>query len=144
MWKRKWLIPAMLLPVLLIGGIAGGVAMAAGETDGTNQEVDRQQELLDRTCAVYLEKTGVSIDPEQLEAALNQARTEMHDKSLRDRLQRMVEEGRITQEEADAYLEWWQARPEIGLLQREVFGFRGDIMGGKFKHGLGRGYCTTG
>jgi hypothetical protein len=31
---------------------------------------------------------------------------------VENRLQKLVEEGKITQEEADEFLGWWQARPE--------------------------------
>jgi hypothetical protein len=119
MWKRKWFIPVVVVSVLLIGGIVGGVVIAGSDsssnTEDQSQAGDRYQSLLDRAFAIYEEKTGVAIDSEQLKDALNQARSEIQDEALESWLQDLVDEGKITQEEADQYLEWWQSRPDIGL-----------------------------
>jgi hypothetical protein len=119
MRKRKWLIP-VALSVVLIGGITGGVIAAAdngsSSTVAQNQTADRYQALLDRACAIYQEKTGVTIDSEQLKSALQQAQSEIRDEALKNRLQGLVDKGKITQQEADQYLEWWQSRPDIQVL----------------------------
>ena len=136
MRKRKWFIPAVLLPLLLIGGIAGGmVALADDSSINTADQVQaagRHQLLLDRACAIYEEETGVAIDSEQLRAALGRARSEMQDEALENRLQNLVSEGKITQEEADQYLEWWQSRPGIVLPMPGLGGqgHRGGMMWG--------------
>jgi len=119
MRKRKWFIPVVVVSVLLIGGIVGGVVVAGSDnssnTEDQSQTSNRYQALLDRACAIYGEKTGVAIDSEQLKDALDQARSEIQDEALESRLQNLVDEGKITQEEADQYLEWWQSRPDIEL-----------------------------
>jgi len=117
MWKRKWFIPVVVASVLLIAGTVG-VALVAGSdgsstSDDQNQIADRYQALLDRACAIYQEKTGVAIDSEQLKDALDQAQGELQEEALESRLQDLVENGKLTQEEADQYLEWWQSRPDI-------------------------------
>jgi len=116
MRKRKWFIP-MVLSIVLIGGIAGGVMVAADDSSGSvdqeGQLADRHQELLDRACAIYQENTGVAIDSEQLKDALHQAKSELREEALESKLQNLVEDGKLTQEEADQYLEWWQSRPDI-------------------------------
>lgn len=119
MWKRKWFIP-VVVAVLLIGGITGGVVAANNSSSNTTagnqtQAIDRYQALLDRVCAIYEEKTGVAIDPEQLKEAVTQARSEMQDEALENWLQNLVDNGKITQGEADQLLEWWQSRPDIEL-----------------------------
>ena len=117
--KRKWFIPAVLLPILLIGGVVGGaVALAddgSSDTASQVQAAGRLQLLLDRACAIYEEETGMAIDSEELKAALCQARGEMQEEALANWLQNLVGEGQITQEEADEYLEWWESRPGIEL-----------------------------
>jgi hypothetical protein len=119
MWKRKWFIPVVVVSVLLIGGIVGGVVVAgnnsSSNTEDQSQITDRFQALLDRVCAIYEENTGVAIDSEQLKDALDQARSEIREEALESWLQNLVEEDKITQEEADQYLEWWQSRPDIEL-----------------------------
>jgi hypothetical protein len=119
--KRKWFIPVVVASVLLIGGITGGVVAAANNTSSNttagneSQATNQYQALLDRACAIYEENTGVAIDSGQLQDALEQARSEMQDEALKSRLQNLVDNGKITQQEADQYLEWWQSRPDIGL-----------------------------
>jgi uncharacterized membrane protein len=143
MRKRKWFIPAVVLSVLLIGGIAGGVIAAAdnssNNTEAQNQTTDRYQALLDKACAIYEEKTGVAIDSGQLKDALDQAQSEMRDEALESRLQNLVDEGKITQAEADQYLEWWQSRPDIEL---PLPGLVGHGPGGGVM--LGRGFQAWG
>ena len=112
MWKRKWFIPVVLLPLLLAGSIAGGVVAATDNTTkNQSQPADGHQTLLERVCVIYEENTGVAIDPGQLKDVLTQARSEMQGEALQSWLQKLVDDGKITQEEADQYLEWWQARP---------------------------------
>ena len=117
MRKRKWFIPVVLASALLIAGTVGGALVAAADSSSTtadqNQIIDRYQALLDRACAIYQENTGVAIDSEELKDALDQAHGELQQEALETRLQNLVDEGTITQEEADQYLEWWQSRPDI-------------------------------
>jgi uncharacterized membrane protein len=121
MKKRKWFIPVVVVSVLLIGGITGGVVAAVNNSSSNTtagnqtQAADQYQALLDRACAIYEETTGVVIDPEQLKEALTQARSEMQNEALQNWLQDLVDNGKITQGEADQYLGWWQSRPDIEL-----------------------------
>jgi len=119
MKKRKWFVPVVVVSVLLIGGVVGGVIVAADDSSSNiedqSQAIDRNQALLERVCAIYEEQTGVAIDSEQLKDALEQARGEMRDEALENWLQDLVDNGKITQKEADQYLEWWQSRPDVEL-----------------------------
>jgi hypothetical protein len=143
--KRKWFIPVVVTSVLLIGGIAGGLVAAAdnssGDTVAGNQTgaAERYQALLDRVCAIYEENTGVAIDSGQLKDALEQARIEIQDEALGNWLQNLVDNGKITQEEADQYLEWWQSRPDVQVpsLQLGRLGPGGGV-------GWGRGFGPLG
>jgi hypothetical protein len=120
MRKRKWFIPVVVASVLLIGGITGGLVAANNSSSNTTagnqtQTAEQYQAFLDRVCAIYEEKTGVAIDSGQLQAALQQARSEMQDEALKSWLQNLVDKGKITQSEADQYLQWWQSRPNVEL-----------------------------
>jgi hypothetical protein len=138
MRKHKWFIPVVVVSVLLIGGIVGGVVVAGSDnssnTGDQSQTTDRYQALLDRACAIYGETMGVAIDPEQLKEALEQARSEMQGEALTSWLQDLVDKGKITQEEADQYLEWWQSRPDIEL---PLPGLGGHGHGGGMMWGRG-------
>jgi polyhydroxyalkanoate synthesis regulator phasin len=150
-WRSR---PDIQLPLPGLGGpdpgghMAGRLIGAADDSaSGTEDQTapsDRYQALLDRACAIYQESTGVAIDSEQLRGALDQARSEIQNEALETRLQNLVDEGQMTQEEADQYLEWWQSRPDIqlplpglggpgpggGMMQARGFGPRGGSCPG--------------
>lgn len=146
MKKRKWFVPVVLVSILLVGGITGGVVASANNSSSSSEDqsqaTDRYQALLDRVCAIYEEQTGVAIDPEQLRNAWRQARGEMVDAAVENWLQNLVDNGKITEEEAQQYLDWWEARPdvEVPLPKLARLGHEGGMMlGGGFQawNGLG-------
>jgi len=144
MRKRKWFIP-VVLSIVLIGGIAGGVMVAADDSssnvDQHSQPSDRYQALLDRACAIYEERMGVPINSDELKNALDQAQGELKEEALESRLQNLVGDGKMTQEEADNYLEWWQSRPDIEVPVPGLGGPgpRGGMMWGNgFRSKMGR------
>lgn len=148
MEKRKWFIPVVVASVLLVGGITGGLVAASSNSSDTaagneTRTTDQCQAFLDRVCAIYEEKTGVAIDSGQLKAAVEQARTEAQDEALQNWLQDLVDKGKITQEEADQYLEWWQSRPNMELASPGPggHGHEGGMMWGRGFQGWG-GPCA--
>ena len=116
MWRKKKfiIIAAVLATVALLGaGVVGGSVLAQDGNGCENQLQSQRAALLDRVCAIYEENTGTAIDSEELKDAFAQATSEMQDEAIQNRLQRMVQEARMTQGEADQCLEWWQARPDV-------------------------------
>lgn len=123
--SKKLIMVAVLAAVVLVGSI-GGIALANNGDD--SQPGASFEGLLDRVCAIYKNNTGNDIDPEALENAFDQAREEIRTEAMQNRIQSLVEQGQITQEQADQYLEWQQSRPDVPF----GFGFRG--------HGGPRGF----
>jgi len=112
MWRsKKFVIAAVLAGVLLVGSI-GGVVLAS-DGGGSSQPGVAWGALCDRVAAIYKANTGDDIDPAALEAAFAQARDEIRAEALDNYLQKLVEEGKITQSQADQYKEWLQSRPDI-------------------------------
>jgi len=112
MWRsKKALLIALLVPAVLVGSI-GGVAFAQGG------DVDESQPkpLLARVA----DKLG--IDQQALEDAFAEAQNEMRTEALENRLQGLVDEEVITQEEAGQYRDWWQSKPDIELPRPPRFG----------------------
>jgi len=140
MWRsKKLVVSAILVAVVLVGSI-GGVVLAA---DGDDTEPQAQfATLLDKVLAIYEEQTGVAIDREALTDAFAQARDEVRTDALQTRLQSLVEQGKITQAQADECLQWQQAKPDMlfGIGPRAPGGFRGH---GGFR-GMGGGCGWSG
>lgn len=63
---------------------------------------------------VFISKVAeiLGLDEEQVADAFIQAHQEMWDEFQQQRLQEAVENGLITEEEADQIQEWWDSRPE--------------------------------
>ena len=140
MWRsKKLIIVAVIAAVVLVGSI-GGVVLAQTGNGDEGQPKAQYEALLDKVCAIYEQNTGTAIDAQELQKAFIQAQSEMREAVLQNRFQYLVEEGKITQEKADQYLEWWQARPD-NLLG---FGFCGGNMYhfGGFNKMLMSGWCV--
>jgi hypothetical protein len=114
--------------------IAVSVAVAlAAENGDDNRPKPPDVDILERVCTIYEQKTGVAIDQAALKDAFAQARSEIQKEWQQARLQDMVSQGKITQEEADQFLNWWESKPNV------PFGF-GFQRHGRF-HGMG-GPCA--
>jgi len=138
MWKtKKGILVALLVGVLLVGSIGGAVAFAQTGNDNGSQPKAQDDTLLDKVSAIYQKNTGVAIDTQQLKDAFAQAQSEMRDEAMQSRLQNLVGQGKITQDQADAYLKWSQAKPDIQLPGGFGHGFGG-------KMGRGGGHCWGG
>ncbi|MFH1651350.1 MAG: hypothetical protein ABID87_04550 [Chloroflexota bacterium] len=109
MGKKKFIIIGIML-VTIIGGSIGGVAMAQAGT-----ATDSPAKTL---MARVAEKLG--INQTDLENAFTEARSELQAEALDARLQKQVDEGTITQEQADQYKAWLQARPDAGAYQQQL------------------------
>lgn len=130
MWKKRWIVVPVTLVALALG-VTGGVAMAQ-ESEGDSP----LQSFASRVASI------LGIDEQQVEDALEQASREMRDEAVQQKLNSQVESGWITQEQADEYLEWYQARPstdgpKFGGPGRGGFGHRHGHRGGglRFRSG---------
>ena len=129
MWRKKRLVLVSMLAVVVLLGTLGGVILAQDDNGNETQVEDRCGVLLDRVTTIYQENTGVAIDQEQLKEAFAQACNDMLAEAMQTRLQNLVDNGVITQEQADQYLEWWQARPNVQLGGPGLRGFGGGFPG---------------
>ncbi len=109
------IISAMVLAVLLIGSTAG-IVLAQTGTDGQS----RLSTMMDRVAAIYKEKTGTTIDSAKLQESMTQAQQEARDKALNDQLQKMVDAGKITKEQAEQYKTWLKSRPDMSQYNQQI------------------------
>jgi uncharacterized protein HemX len=106
MSKKMKVIIAVLAAVLAL--TVGGVTAALAQNEELPTPV--RGELHDSFLAKVADNLGVSLD--ELQAAITSAQQEIREEALTSRLDKAVEEGRLTQEEADALKEWWEQKPE--------------------------------
>jgi hypothetical protein len=139
--KKKPLVIALIATVASVG-ITAGVVFAQDNENAATPEV-QQAALMDRACQIYEDNTGVAIDSAALGDAFNQAQEDMQAEAMDNQLQSLVEQGKITQEQADQYKEWWEARPDTLLSGGSLFG---GGSGGQFGPGPGGpgGQCPPG
>ncbi len=136
MTKKKWLVIPVVMGVMVLAmTVLGGVALA--QTDDSDSS-STWSSFTSRVASI------LGLDETTVKDAMDQAAKEMQDESLKTKLDSMVAEGRITQEQADEYYEWYQSRPEslspaspLNRLEGSgIFGEGGK--GGRGHHG-GRG-----
>jgi hypothetical protein len=129
----RWLFVALLVGALALG-ITGSTVLAHSEsTDGDSPF----QSFVSRVATI------LGLNETDVQEAFDQAGREMENDALHKFLDRQVELGRLTREQADEYEGWYQSRPEV-LSPRPFFrrfgghGFFGGRMWGR--HGrLGGG-----
>jgi len=110
MSKRMKIIISVVTAVLLLA--IGATAVVAQEEPPTTQEVGGKG-LPARVAEI------LCISETDLVNAFKQACQEMRDESFDQALDKAVENGSITEEEANEIREWWEQRPETvdrGLL----------------------------
>ena len=122
MWrKKKWIIVSVVAAVVILAvGVIGGIAYA--QTPGTSPDGTPTGNPLMAKVAKIL-----NINQADLEKAFNQAQKEMRDEALKARMDSLVKEGKLTQEQADNYQKWLQSRPDVppGLDAQPKAGPRG-------------------
>lgn len=115
---KKWLvIPALMVALV---GLMGGAALAQAEDPQGTSPV---KSLVARVA----EKLGLS--ESTVQDAFDESRQEMQDEMIDRNLNRLVENGTLTQEEADDYGDWLDARPDIGPKIGAFGGFEGRRHG---------------
>ena len=136
MWRKKKLIVVAVLAAVMLTGTIGGVVLAADNGNSSEPEA-RWEALLTKVCDIYNDNPDRpgDIDSAILKDAFTQAGEQIRTDALQNYLQSLVDEGKIEQGEADAYLEWWQDKPDMpyGFGIRGRGGFRGMCGPGRMR-----------
>lgn len=140
MSKRMKVFIATLAAVLVL--TVGGVTAALAQDE--ELPTPAKSELHESFLAKVADNLGVSVD--ELQAAITSAQQEIRKEALTSRLNKAVEEGRLTQDEADALKEWWEQKPEcLGpSLSAGGFGFGSPATGSGPMFGGHRGSPWSG
>ncbi len=99
--------------VILVGAIGvAGLVLKRGDDDGWKRAgrlAPASPTTVDRAAGI------LGVEPEEMRAAIIEARREQANEAYKARLDRMVEAGTLTQEEADSQYSWFQNRPDEDL-----------------------------
>lgn len=93
--------------VVIIAAAIGGVAVLAQSPDGDGDAQPRPGHVFAHKVA-----NALGLDQEQVANAFHQARQEMVDEAIEQRVEKALQEGVITDVEAAEILDWWEDRPE--------------------------------
>ena len=125
--SKKFILIGLLAAVVLVGTL-GGIAIAQADDENTNQLETQEANLMEKIATIYEKNTGTAIDATQLQAAFNEAREEIITETRDNFLQNLVDEGKITQEQADQYKAWLESKPDFSIRM-------GPFNSGRFGHG---------
>jgi len=113
--SRKLIIIGVLCVVMLAGTLGGFAIINAADDDSTNTTQTALTTLMDQVAQVYEQNTGTAINPAELEKAFEEAGTAIRTEKMDQWLQSLVDDGKITQVQADEFKTWLNARPGIAL-----------------------------
>ena len=105
--------------------VTGGALLAQG--DGSGEEPGRQS-FASRVATI------LSLDEGVVQDAFTQARGDIRDERFQMRLDRLVEQGHLDQEQADELRNWYESRPDYPA---GAFFGSGKGGGGHILHGSG-------
>ena len=128
--KWRWLIGGVAVAVVMLS-VAGGAVMA--------QQSDGKESRMSAFAAKVANILGLEAD--DVENAMEQAREELADEALADKLDELVEKGTTTQAQADEYESWIESRPD-GFKLRGWPG--GDTLDAKLAAMVENGDITQG
>ena len=112
--KKTWVLLTTVATVVAITVVSFSLVWAQGD-----EEKDRPASDFAARIAEIL-----GLDATAVDAAIKQATIELKQKALQDKIDGLVEEGKLTQDQAAEYLEWIQSKPQ-GLPQIGKPGFKG-------------------
>lgn len=128
MWKKKkFILVAVIVAVLLVGGIAG-VAIAQSTNGGgsNNSTTQTGQSFVARVAAI------LGLQQSQVQSAFDQAQKDMANQAMQNRLNNLVQQGKISSDQANQYEQWYQSRPDINLPGMSPNGPGGPGRFGRF------------
>jgi hypothetical protein len=99
---KKLMVVSVLAGLALLMLALGSTAFASTDDDASPR-------------GAFLSKVTeiLGLEDGELSDAMDQAREEMREEAQAERLAHAVEDGVITQEQADEISAWWDARPEV-------------------------------
>src|SRR4030043_1577040 len=106
---QKFVLATVLVAIMLI---SSAPAIALAQEDETPE---RRGALIAQVAAI------LGIDQQELENAMKQAQLELREGNLDTRLQELIADGTLTQQQANELKAWMEARPDVpNILPRQI------------------------
>ena len=131
MIKKRWIVVAVTMGMLAVV-ITGGAVFA--QEVGDPERKSPFGSFASRVAGI------LGLEEQQVQDAFEQAAREIQDERLQQKLDRLVEKGYLTPEQAEDYGNWYRSRPDspFGGFGFKQFGghrsYHGRFWGGKGKH----------
>jgi hypothetical protein len=100
--KKTGPLIAALTGVLALAAIGGTVFAQTAEEEGQS----KREGFAGRVAAI------LGLETETVQSAMTRAHAELREERIQAHIQRLVDGGRLTPEQAEEYLEWFEARPD--------------------------------
>ena len=132
MKRRTKVLLVVIAGLLILGGIFGATAVFADNPPSSDSTpaADLLQKIADNYAAI----TGQTLDTDALQQAFTQSQAQIKAEQEKAFLDKLVADGVITQDQADQYQAWLDARPDVPQLNGPARGF-GRFFGPR---GMGR------
>jgi hypothetical protein len=114
MKNKKFIVLISVLVAVIIFGVTAGVIFAQNSTDNSSTS-SNSNPILTRVATI------LGIDEQKLEDAFQQAMKEERAQRMDDYLQKLVDEGKITSDQAAQYKTWLESKPDIQMPGHGMF-----------------------
>ncbi|HTY81302.1 MAG TPA: DUF2780 domain-containing protein, partial [Dehalococcoidales bacterium] len=114
MKKYKKVIIIAAIAVVVLGASLGAVAFAQADTKAPSTTANttfNKTSLYDTVASILNQAKGTNITGADLQSAFQQAEKQAADTALDNMLQKLVTDGKITQQQATDYKNWLNSRP---------------------------------
>jgi uncharacterized protein HemX len=105
--SKKFIAIISVLAAVILLGVCAGVVFAQNQDSNNNST--KTNPVMARVAEI------LGIDQQKLEDAFNQAMKEQREQKLDQYLQKLVEDGQITSEQATQYKNWLESKPDFPL-----------------------------
>ena len=104
--RKRWIFVSLMVGALALVLTGGAVLAQSDDSDGDS----RMGRFAERVASI------LGLETSQVQDAMEQAKTELRQEGLQEKLDSLVESGEITQEQADEFKTWVEAKPDGAFM----------------------------
>ena len=104
--RKRWIFVSLMVGALALVLTVGAVLAQSDDSDSDS----RMGKFAERVASI------LGLETSQVQDAMEQAKTELRQEGLQEKLDSLVESGEITQEQADEFKTWVEAKPDGAFM----------------------------